>query len=174
MLILVLVSSETLLQLKCRWLWLSVAGLYLARDSNNFGPFKRFLTTLGLLGSFRPFSLAFGTFWAFWTFWVFFHFESKRLWWASFGVFWAFWPFWAYRAFWVILITLDLIGPLRLFGLLGTLSEILDLFATLQDILGLFGLFWPLVILGLWVNWIILSLILGFLRPFWCFAILSH
>ena len=70
------------------------------------------------------------------------------------------------------MITLDLIGPLRLFGLLGTLSEILDLFATLQDILGLFGLFWPLVILGLWLNWIILFLILGLLGPFWSFLVL--
>ena len=85
-------------------------------------------------------------------------FESKRLLWAFFGVFRALWPFWAYRAFWVILITLYLIGPLLLFGLLGTLSEILDLFATFQDILGLFGLFWPLVISGLWLNWIILLL----------------
>ena len=69
------------------------------------------------------------------------------------------------------MITLDLIGPLRLFGLLGTLSEILDLFATLQDILGLFGLFWLLVILGLWLNWIILFLILGLFGPFWSFCL---
>ena len=90
-----------------------------------------------------------------------------------FGVFRALWPFWAYQAFWVILITLDLIGPLRLFGLLGTLSESLNLFATLQDILGLFGLFWPLVISGLWLNWIILFLILGLLDLFGPYAFLS-